>query len=136
MQLDKEWAPSFTATYFYHVDDEGVEQQQQQSKGDGNGGGRRSREYKLNCRMIETAFGEDAATGSGSAGLAAYLAMSEKGEGDGDGVGVVKFCINQGVEMGRPSRIEIEVELDEGMKSVKRIRQSGSCVQVMSGTLE
>ena len=62
IELDDGWSPSFTATYFYYV----AGDEKSESSG---------REYRLNCRMIETAFGEDAATGSASAGLAAYLAM-------------------------------------------------------------
>jgi len=116
IKLDEGWSPSFTAIYFYYMDDLAWAP----SKAD----------YKLKCRMIETAFGEDAATGSASAGLAAYLAILQE-----RGVDLVRICIDQGVEMGRPSRIDIEVERDRNY-GVERIRQTGSCVRVMSGNLE
>jgi len=53
----------------------------------------------------------------------------------GKGRDVVRVCIDQGVEMGRPSRIDIEVEMARD-GSVERISQSGSCVHIMSGRLE
>jgi predicted PhzF superfamily epimerase YddE/YHI9 len=114
VNMDEGWRPSFAASFFYYIDEA-------RSSSDS---------FKLNCRMIDSAFGEDAATGSGSAGLAAYLAMERVKELPG--MRKVKVEIDQGVEMGRPSKIVMELTLSEEGK-VERILQSGSAVQVMAG---
>ena len=64
---------------------------------------------------------EDPATGSAAAALGAFLHARE-------GRGAV--TIEQGVEMGRPSRIEVAVDA-EGIASV-----AGPCVEVMRGEIE
>ena len=64
---------------------------------------------------------EDPATGSAAAALGAFLHVRE-------GRGAV--TIEQGVEMGRPSRIEVAVDA-EGIASV-----AGPCVEVMRGEIE
>jgi trans-2,3-dihydro-3-hydroxyanthranilate isomerase len=64
---------------------------------------------------------EDPATGSASAAAAAFLAhLSRVDSGD--------FIIEQGVEMGRPSRLELSVCGPE-------VRVGGPCVPMMRGTL-
>jgi trans-2,3-dihydro-3-hydroxyanthranilate isomerase len=69
---------------------------------------------------------EDPATGSASAALAGLLASFER---DDDGF---HLSIEQGVEMGRPSHIQVSVTMRGGRRS---IIVSGSCVPVMRGTL-
>jgi len=69
---------------------------------------------------------EDPATGSASAALGALLASLER---DDDGF---DLTIDQGVEMGRPSVIQVGVTMRGGRRSVI---VSGSCVPVMRGTL-
>ena len=64
---------------------------------------------------------EDPATGSASAALAAFLAHLE-------GADRADLVIDQGVEMGRPSRLELSVRGSE-------VRVGGPCVPVMRGTL-
>src|SRR4029453_10639115 len=64
---------------------------------------------------------EDPATGSASAALAALLVHLESAS-DAD------FVIDQGVEMGRPSRIEVSVRGPD-------VRVGGPCVPVMRGKL-
>jgi trans-2,3-dihydro-3-hydroxyanthranilate isomerase len=64
---------------------------------------------------------EDPATGSASAAVAAFLAQL-------DGADSADFIIEQGVEMGRPSRLELSVRGSE-------VRVGGPCVPVMRGTL-
>ncbi|MEE8516669.1 MAG: PhzF family phenazine biosynthesis protein, partial [Alphaproteobacteria bacterium] len=72
---------------------------------------------------------EDPATGSAATALAGYLAPLEPGE-----TGTVHWSVAQGVEMGRPSRIDIEAELSENV--VSAIRISGSSVLVSRGEIE
>jgi trans-2,3-dihydro-3-hydroxyanthranilate isomerase len=74
--------------------------------------------------------GEDPATGSAAGTLAAALVHY--------GVapvtdGVARFVIEQGVDMGRPSRIEAEVEGGAGAVSVVRI--GGGAVEVLKGEI-
>jgi trans-2,3-dihydro-3-hydroxyanthranilate isomerase len=64
---------------------------------------------------------EDPATGSASAATAAFLAHLDNAES-------AEFIIEQGVEMGRPSRLELSVRGSE-------VRVGGPCVPVMRGKL-
>ena len=71
---------------------------------------------------------EDPATGSASgalAGLIAHLDSASDGE--------FRVLIHQGVEMGRPSRIEVTATKRGG--KVGSVSITGNCVAVMSGTL-
>jgi trans-2,3-dihydro-3-hydroxyanthranilate isomerase len=68
---------------------------------------------------------EDPATGSAAAALSAMLS-----EADGRGG---RFMIRQGEDMGRPSVIETEVELEAGR--TKSVRVSGAAVRVAEGRL-
>lgn len=72
---------------------------------------------------------EDPATGSASAALGAYL-VSLLPDADTK----IGITIEQGVEMGRRSIIELEVVKSNG--TVTDVLISGSCVPVMRGTLE
>lgn len=72
---------------------------------------------------------EDPATGSASAALAAYLCTLDTRPNM-----TASIIIEQGVEMGRPSKIEIDVEKRGGV--VERVRIAGRCVPVMHGRLE
>ncbi|RWX79024.1 PhzF family phenazine biosynthesis protein [Neorhizobium lilium] len=71
---------------------------------------------------------EDPATGSASAALAALLATSDPLR-DGE----IKLTIEQGVEMGRRSVIELAVAKSDG--AVTDVRISGRCVAAMRGTI-
>lgn len=81
----------------------------------------------VRARMFSTPGGvrEDPATGSAAAALAGHLAQNR-------GVGRWRWQIEQGVEMGRPSRILAEAERTEDDLS---IRIAGEAVIVGSGTL-
>ena len=69
---------------------------------------------------------EDAATGSAEGSLGAFLVNNGKlGAGH-------TLHILQGVEMGRPSQIEVEVTLS-GKKLIPRV--SGAAVRVFEGTI-
>jgi trans-2,3-dihydro-3-hydroxyanthranilate isomerase len=71
---------------------------------------------------------EDPATGSASGALAALLASSDPAQ-DGE----IRMTIEQGVEMGRRSIIELEVVKHAGV--VTDVRITGRCVEVMRGSI-
>jgi trans-2,3-dihydro-3-hydroxyanthranilate isomerase len=71
---------------------------------------------------------EDPATGSACAALAGFLGLRSETRD-----GTVRWTVDQGVEMGRPSRLEMEVDLKRGQ--LQAIRVGGSSVLVSSGTL-
>jgi trans-2,3-dihydro-3-hydroxyanthranilate isomerase len=71
---------------------------------------------------------EDPATGSACAGLAGYLAARETRSGS------LKWRVEQGFEMGRPSILELEAEVADGTCSAVRV--GGSTVLVAEGTIE
>jgi len=73
-------------------------------------------------------IGEDPATGSACAALAGFLGFRSEQR-----AGTLKWSVDQGVEMGRPSRLELEVDLERGQ--VKAIRVGGATVLVSSGVL-
>ncbi len=73
---------------------------------------------------------EDPATGSAAGALGAYLA-SECLLDAGDGV--ARLTVSQGTEIGRPSRIEVTVGVDDGIPI--RVIVGGWCVTVLRGRL-
>ena len=76
--------------------------------------------------MMPWGMYEDAATGSAAGSLGAYLVKHGKfGAGH-------TLHIAQGVEMGRPSEIEVEVS-QTGKKLTPRV--SGAAVKVFEGTI-
>jgi trans-2,3-dihydro-3-hydroxyanthranilate isomerase len=84
----------------------------------------------IRARMFAPGMGvgEDPATGSAAAALAGFLGLrSETREG------TVRWTLDQGVEMGRPSRLEMEVDLKRGQ--LEAIRVGGASVMVSSGAL-
>ena len=70
---------------------------------------------------------EDPATGAAAAAFAGYLAAR-----DATADGTVFWVIEQGVEMGRPSRLHIEADKRNG--AVTAVRVGGSSVLVSEGT--
>ncbi|MDP9147425.1 MAG: PhzF family phenazine biosynthesis protein [Acidobacteriota bacterium] len=76
--------------------------------------------------MLPWELYEDAATGSAAGSLGAYLVQH------GKLAPAQTFSILQGVEMGRPSHIEVEVS-QTGKKLVPRV--SGAAVRVFEGTI-
>ncbi len=85
---------------------------------------------RLYARMFAPALGieEDPATGSGAAALAAFLAARSPGES-----GILRWEIDQGVAMGRPSFIEASAEKRPGKTA--RVRVGGATVLVGEGTM-
>jgi trans-2,3-dihydro-3-hydroxyanthranilate isomerase len=83
----------------------------------------RSRMYAPTAGIIE-----DPATGSATAILAAQLLKAEKLKD-----GKHKFVLEQGYEMGRPSDLVLELNVDQG--KLKSVQVGGSAVQMMKGIL-
>lgn len=79
-------------------------------------------------RMFSPAFGitEDPATGSAAASMAAHILAMEKCED-----GLHQFVLEQGLEMGRPSRIELEMTVKDA--KLAQIKISGQAVIVANG---
>jgi trans-2,3-dihydro-3-hydroxyanthranilate isomerase len=71
---------------------------------------------------------EDPATGSANANLAGYLAARAPQK-----EGTLRWTVDQGVEMGRPSRLEIEADKSAG--AVTAIRVGGNAVMMTEGSL-
>jgi trans-2,3-dihydro-3-hydroxyanthranilate isomerase len=83
------------------------------------------------ARMFAPSGGieEDQATGSAAAALGGWLGLHEL-ETDG----TARYVIAQGLEMGRPSRLEIAIERRAGQ--VVAVRVGGGAVLVSEGTIE
>jgi trans-2,3-dihydro-3-hydroxyanthranilate isomerase len=71
---------------------------------------------------------EDPATGSACAALGGYLAARESAR-----EGPLRWVVEQGFEMGRPSILEIEADKRDG--AIVAVRVAGSTVMVSEGTL-
>lgn len=84
----------------------------------------------VHVRMFAPGSGvpEDPATGSAAAALGGYLARA-----DGRAAGTLGWTVSQGSEIGRPSRIEVEVDRAGGRTTA--IRVGGAAVFVVSGTM-
>lgn len=82
-------------------------------------------------RMFAPAAGitEDPATGGAAAALAGWLGLREAPAN-----GTARHLIVQGIEIGRPSRLEIEIEKRAG--ALAAVRVGGSAVLVSEGTIE
>jgi trans-2,3-dihydro-3-hydroxyanthranilate isomerase len=72
---------------------------------------------------------EDPATGSAAAAFAGYLARRQRPVD-----GTARWKVEQGVEMKRPSFIEIEADLEGG--ELKAVRVGGPTVVVAHGHLD
>ena len=85
----------------------------------------------IRARMFAPALNvpEDPATGSASAALAGYLAAR-----DSRRQGTLRWRVEQGFEMGRPSILDVEADLADGL--VTAVRVGGASVLVCEGTME
>jgi trans-2,3-dihydro-3-hydroxyanthranilate isomerase len=85
----------------------------------------------LHGRMYAPAFGiaEDPATGSAAAAMAGYLAVRQSRRD-----GTLRWVLEQGFEMKRPSILEIEADLAAG--AVTAVRVGGASVIVCEGVME
>ncbi len=84
--------------------------------------------YRARCFVPGLSVPEDPATGSANACLAGYLA-SRAPQQDG----TLRWTVDQGIEMGRPSRLEIEADKVGG--AITAIRVGGAAVLMSEGTL-
>ncbi len=84
----------------------------------------------IHARAFTHAVGieEDPATGSAASGLAGYLAKRERLKD-----GTTRWRVEQGIEMGRPSMIDLEADIRDGV--VKAVRVGGPSVVVSEGHL-
>jgi trans-2,3-dihydro-3-hydroxyanthranilate isomerase len=82
----------------------------------------------IRARMFAPALGiaEDPATGAAAAALAGYLAATRPPE-----TGTLRWVVDQGIEMGRPSRLHVECDRDGDR--VMAVRVGGSAVMVAEG---
>ena len=84
----------------------------------------------IRARMFAPTLGisEDPATGAAVTALGGYLAKRSSSRD-----GTLRYSVHQGVEMGRPSLLELEI--DVAASDVKAVRVGGASVLVSSGTL-
>jgi trans-2,3-dihydro-3-hydroxyanthranilate isomerase len=85
----------------------------------------------VHTRMFAPAIGilEDPATGSASGAMGAYLVHNGLVE-----VGpLTELIVEQGYEIGRPSRILVQIESDDD--AIQEVKVGGQCVMVVKGTL-
>ena len=87
--------------------------------------------FDIQARMYAPGAGipEDPATGSAAAALAGWL-----GHHDPLQNGTLKRVIAQGIEMDRPSRLEIEVDKQNG--DVTAVRVTGNAILISEGHIE
>lgn len=83
----------------------------------------------VHCRVFcpDDGVPEDPATGSANAALGGYLAARTPR------TGTLRWVSQQGIEMGRPSRLEIEV--DKSGSAITAVRVGGSAVLMSEGRL-
>ena len=113
---DADWDAGFFGLLFYHVV-------------------AREPSLRIRSRMVECSVGEDAATGSASCALAAYLAREAQLRAGSSAVATTVLVeITQGVEMGRASDIRVEVAVAAD-GTVTGVWLAGAAVLVTTGTL-
>jgi trans-2,3-dihydro-3-hydroxyanthranilate isomerase len=95
------------------------------------GGERPGTDYRGRMFAPGLSVPEDPATGSACAALAGYLAARAPGR---TGDGTLRWIVEQGFEMGRPSILEVEADVARG--AVTAVRVGGSTVMVCRGTME
>jgi len=85
----------------------------------------------VHSRMFAPSAGitEDPATGSAAAALAGWLVAHEP-----PGDGTRRWVVQQGIEMGRPSHIELEADISGG--KIKAVRVGGGAVMVSEGHID
>lgn len=85
----------------------------------------------FHARMFDPGHGipEDPATGSAAAAFAGVIARFDEPPG-----GEHRYGIEQGFEMGRPSRIQLSILMNDG--ALQTVRIGGHAVRVMDGEME
>jgi trans-2,3-dihydro-3-hydroxyanthranilate isomerase len=92
------------------------------------GGDRAGTDYRARMFAPGLSVPEDPATGSACAALGGYLAMR-----DARADGTLRWVVEQGFEMGRPSMLEVEADVARG--TVTGVRVGGDTVLVSEGTM-
>lgn len=87
-------------------------------------------ETDYRVRMFAPAMGipEDPATGGAAAAFGGYLGSRSSGDG------TLRWTLEQGFEMGRPSLLHLEVDRTGG--EITAVRVGGGAVQVAEGSME
>jgi trans-2,3-dihydro-3-hydroxyanthranilate isomerase len=93
------------------------------------GGERPGTDYRARMFAPGLNVPEDPATGSACAALGGYLAAR-----DARRDGTLRWVVEQGFEMGRPSILEVEADLARGV--VRAVRVGGNTVMISEGTME
>ncbi len=90
-------------------------------------------DVQVHCRVFAPAVGidEDPVTGTAAGALGAYVVRHGLLPQGKDGI--TRFAIEQGAEIGRPGRIEVEVTRDE--EEFVRVRVGGRAVVTLTGSL-
>jgi trans-2,3-dihydro-3-hydroxyanthranilate isomerase len=86
--------------------------------------------HQVRARMFAPSIGvpEDPATGSACVGLGGYLAARDPRR-----EGTLRWIVEQGFEMGRPSILEVEADKRDG--AITGVRVGGRTVMVCEGTM-
>ncbi|KFY78341.1 hypothetical protein V499_02484 [Pseudogymnoascus sp. VKM F-103] len=103
-----------------------------------NNGRREDGTVQISSRMImHDGALEDPATGSAASAFSVYWAKRvwADREDDASDSFVTLFDIEQGADMGRPSKIQTKIVLDPKTADVRRVVLGGSAVQIMEGHL-
>ncbi|KAJ5347555.1 uncharacterized protein N7506_000808 [Penicillium brevicompactum] len=115
LDLDEGWSPSFTGVMYHrHL--------RSHEEGD-------VVVWNLRVRMVAIDL-EDPACGSGGSSLGAHIALSNAERGRHH-----RFCIDQGIEMGRDSLVIVDVILDEERRKVSTIKLAGHAAFVAEGKI-
>jgi len=85
----------------------------------------------VHCRMFAPGLGvaEDPATGSAAGALGCYLVWHNIVRPHG---GVANVVVEQGIEIGRPGRIHVEITVGNG-GDINQVRVGGTAVTIMEG---
>lgn len=92
------------------------------------GGERAGTDYHARMFAPRLNVPEDPATGSACAALGGYLAARDSRRD-----GTLRWVVEQGFEMGRPSMLEVEVDVARG--AVTAVRVGGDSVLISEGTM-
>jgi len=90
-----------------------------------------SQEATVHCRMFAPGLGvpEDPATGSAAGALGCYLVRNKVIQPEGTTATVI---VEQGIEIGRPSRIEVKIALGPD-GAIAKVRVGGRAITVIEG---
>ncbi|KPJ96473.1 MAG: hypothetical protein AMS18_00805 [Gemmatimonas sp. SG8_17] len=88
----------------------------------------------VHCRMFAPGLGvpEDPATGSAAGALGSYLVQRGVVQARN---GVATVVVEQGIEIGRPSRIDVEISVGE-LAEIHEVRVGGQAVTVIRGEVQ